>query len=414
MPIIAQTPDATGIANAQSQANAVSASAQTTIAPKQFVYFAAFDGTNNDRNAVYKSGNPQDTNVAQLEAQVSENAKATGNSNIKTGYFAGPGTDGPFDASSVIPTSKIIDIANDAYTKFAREASDWLKENPGGEVTAAFASFSRGGAVAAVFSQILYEKGLVDPETGQVLIAPGQVGISAGVSFDPVGTGVDGNVAFAPNVQNVVVIRSANEYRNLFEAIDYSGQPGITTLLMMGNHCDIGGGYDNGLGALSLEASTLFLKNAGLGIADVAPGRQFVAGQTAVHDESFDLGIDENTSNMVLKRVWASYGTADAGTARATDASRTVASATTQYNPDGSVQTNFTNYKGQLVSSTQTTNPDSSTTVLVAIKGGDPLQVISQTQLYTSADGNTKVLSVDNGNGIWQQTTAVKTPFGDG
>ena len=44
--------------------------AQATISPQQFVFFAAFDGTNNDRAAVHKSGSPQDSNVAQLEKQV--------------------------------------------------------------------------------------------------------------------------------------------------------------------------------------------------------------------------------------------------------------------------------------------------------------------------------------------------------
>jgi hypothetical protein len=56
MTIIAQTPDSAGIASAQSQANAIGVAAQVTISPRQFVFFAAFDGTNNDRNAVCKSG----------------------------------------------------------------------------------------------------------------------------------------------------------------------------------------------------------------------------------------------------------------------------------------------------------------------------------------------------------------------
>ena len=90
---------------------------------------------------------------------------------------------------------------------------------------------------------MLYVRGLIDPANGQVLIPPGQVGVSAGVLFDPVTTGVDGNVSFAPNVQNVVVLRAENEYRYLFKAGDYSDQQGITTLGVSGNHCNVGGCY---------------------------------------------------------------------------------------------------------------------------------------------------------------------------
>ena len=247
MTIDVKTLNSTDVSNAQNQVNAIAASALRVIAPKQFVYFAAFDGTNNDRDAVYKSGSKQDTNVAQLENQVA--LANTNNTDIKSKYFAGPGTGGITDPSAAFPTSKIIEIANTAYDDFASKASLWLKDNPGGDVTATFASFSRGGAVAAVFSQILYDKGLVDPAPPhQVLIAPGQVGISAGVSYDPVGTGISGNVAFAPNIRNVMIIRADNEYRTQFEAIDYTDQAGVSTYFMTGNHTDIGGGYDNGLG----------------------------------------------------------------------------------------------------------------------------------------------------------------------
>ena len=56
MTIDVKTLNPTDVSNAQNQVNAIAASALRVIAPKQFVYFAAFDGTNNDRDAVYKSG----------------------------------------------------------------------------------------------------------------------------------------------------------------------------------------------------------------------------------------------------------------------------------------------------------------------------------------------------------------------
>lgn len=39
--------------------------AQITVGPGQFVFFAAFDGTNNNKDYVPLSGAPQQTNVAQ-------------------------------------------------------------------------------------------------------------------------------------------------------------------------------------------------------------------------------------------------------------------------------------------------------------------------------------------------------------
>jgi hypothetical protein len=100
----------------------------------------------------------------------------------------------------------------------------------------------------------------------EVLIPPGEVKVAAGVLFDPVATGVEVNVAFAPNVSNVVNIIAQDEYRELFMAVNYSSHPAITTVAMLGNHCDIGGGYDNGIAALTLEAATAFFRNSGLAI----------------------------------------------------------------------------------------------------------------------------------------------------
>jgi hypothetical protein len=111
---------------------------------KQFVFFAAFDGTNNDKNNVALSGNPQSTNVAQLFDQVS-NANST-NANVGKGYYAGPGTGGTLTASSWLPpqvTQQVIDTAVQAYNDFADQASKWLKANPGGTVTTMLTSFGR-------------------------------------------------------------------------------------------------------------------------------------------------------------------------------------------------------------------------------------------------------------------------------
>jgi hypothetical protein len=58
MTIQALTLDAQRIASAQNEANAIANSAHNNISSSTFVYFAAFDGTNNDKNNLTVSGNP--------------------------------------------------------------------------------------------------------------------------------------------------------------------------------------------------------------------------------------------------------------------------------------------------------------------------------------------------------------------
>lgn len=254
----------------------------------KFVFFAAFDGTNNDKDGKRDKETPYSTNVGQLWNQYEEKQKT--NPRLHGGYYPGLGTKekpwtGTWAPAAV--TRGVIKTAKEAYENFAREASDWLAEmakkklkkkpkKPAMTVTVVLTAFSRGAASAVIFSQLLYRNGLVDPSNkNKPLIKPGKVGVTAGVLFDPVATGVKGNLAFPPNVTNAVAIKAMNEYRTMFKSVDYSKQTDIVkTFGMYGNHCDIGGGYDNGLGALSLEAATKFLQRSGLPINDVPYERE--------------------------------------------------------------------------------------------------------------------------------------------
>ena len=155
MTAVAETLTSDQIALAQAQAQAIAASASSVVKGNQFVFFAAFDGTNNDVNNVALSGNPQSTNVGQLYRQVQSANEGNGNVGIK--YYAGPGTSGTLTASSWLPpqvTQQVIETANHAYSDFAEQASKWLQSNPGRTVTSMMTSFSRGGASAAIFSQL--------------------------------------------------------------------------------------------------------------------------------------------------------------------------------------------------------------------------------------------------------------------
>jgi hypothetical protein len=277
---------------AQQRAETIADTAQVgAIKKDEFVFFTAFDGTRNDKGDIALSGNPEDTNVARLYDQVDTLAKAQGNKNIVAAYYAGHGTENAEPLSDWFPpqvTREAISTAEEAYKAFCLAARDWLKDHPGGEVTTAITSFSRGTGPAAIFSQMLYEKGLIDPKTGQALIEPGKVGVSAGVIFDPVTNGTKGNMAFAPNVKNVVIIRADSEFRGEFLADNHQTRQGITVLTATGNHCNIGGGYgDDGLGNLHLDAATRFLQKSGLEISEVDPSRKLKEHQVyKVHDES--------------------------------------------------------------------------------------------------------------------------------
>lgn len=290
------------LATNRKQARAILRAAKPGVigAGGAFVYFAAFDGTNNDRD---NADSIQNTNVVQLFDQV-ESAAAS-NPNLRAGYYAGPGTKGTLSKSAWLDTAvtqQVIDTAEKARADFALAASAWLKAHRGGAVTSVVAAFSRGNASAAIFSQMLFERGLDDPDApGRVLAPPGQARVTAGVLFDPVMTGVKCNLAFAPIARNLVQIRAQDEYRHEFHAADYSGQKGsVTCIDMLGNHCDIGGGYDNGIAALTLEAATKYLRKSGLSIADVDEFRRFAGVDAiAIHSEEVDdAGHDK----------WSVYG----------------------------------------------------------------------------------------------------------
>lgn len=239
---------------------------------------------------------------------------------------------------------------------------------------------------------MVYEQGLVT-EDGRVLALPGQVGISAGVAFDPVTTYVSGNMAMAPNTENVIVIQAQVEFRYLFKGADLSDVAGIQTLEFLGNHCDIGGGYDNGLAGLTLTAGTQFLQLSGLSIADVSADRLPDFTTLNVHTEE---GVILDNSGNVIGRKWdvSDYFNTDAES----QAARLLANVATPgeiiYGSD-SITENFTLYNGNKISITTTSE-------ILTISNYDP-----------SADGIGMMNTFDltTGNLIGQASTSDATVY---
>ena len=124
----------------------------------KLVFFAAFDGTNNDKdNLDRKSDTPYSTNVGQLWDQYEEKQKT--NPRLHGKYYPGLGTKGKPWTGTWAPaavTRGVIKIAETAYANFAEALSEWLKiKRYKGPVTVVLAAFSRGAASAAIFSQLL-------------------------------------------------------------------------------------------------------------------------------------------------------------------------------------------------------------------------------------------------------------------
>lgn len=253
----------TGIANVEALGNTISAGVSAPISPNTFTFWAGFDGTNNMASNPSYSGDVQSTAVGAIAKQISEVTQAGGNANVGVGYYNGVGTPGTPEWSSVLPTAASIEIATNAYNDFAQQAKVWLQANPGGEITTMLASFSRGSIAAAMFSQMLYEKGLVFQ--GAMLVQPGQIGITANLVISAVNTGGMGDIAFAPNVQNTVQVIAANEYRLLYEQDIFGGVGKV--IYLPGNHGDVGGFYPGGLGAVYLQDYTDYFNALNPGMA---------------------------------------------------------------------------------------------------------------------------------------------------
>jgi hypothetical protein len=287
-------------ATVESQAKQIVAAAAGAkpLPADHFVFFAAFDGTNND---LYNVQDKYNTNVAQLYQQAQ--APTANTPYLSANYYAGPGTKGTLRNSTWAEgpvTEQIVLTARKAYEDFTRQASAWARRSRRKRVSAVVTGFSRGCASAAIFSQMLWQNGLRDPVDGKVWFKPGSIPVCCGVLFDPVMTRVTVNVALAPNVEHIVQIRAQDEYRYLFKAADYSSQACVRCIDVPGCHCDVGGGYDNGIAALTLTAATQYLQHW-IPLGDVAPTRAFAGvNEIAIHSEELD-----DTGN----RKWDVYDT---------------------------------------------------------------------------------------------------------
>lgn len=284
------------------------------VPPGKFVFMANFDGTNNDRNDLSRSGSPYQTNVANLFNQ----AEAKTSDHFKTRYYPGVGTGGIAGGklnAGLFPTEPLREIAERAYNQFARESQTYLRDHPNAtyrDLSVVTTDFSRGNGSAMMFVRALDERGLKLPD-GTVVAPPGGIAVTAQVLFDPSHAFIQGDLSLPPNVRGkVLVIAAQDEHRTDFRLADYGGDPRSTVVAIAGNHCGVGGGYElHGTSAAALEIATRYLQNSGVAIGDVAQDKRFDPAQPMhVYTERYQTArngdvVPDIQGNRVS--VWATH-----------------------------------------------------------------------------------------------------------
>jgi hypothetical protein len=257
----------------------------------KFVFFAAFDGTNNDKDNLALAHDPYQTNIANLFDQAETNKSH----NLRARYYPGVGTGGERGNqlnAAFLPTEPLRATAEQALHEFAKVARDYLRENrtaTPADLCASTVGFSRGTASQVLFAQMLEQRGLVLPDGTQVA-PPGSIRVSAMVMFDPVHTFIQGDLSLPATVQGkVLVFRAEDERRSEFRLADYGADPRAHTVSLPGNHVGLGGGYDlHGTAAVALEGATGFLRNSGVELAPVPARLRFDPGlPVPIYTESY-------------------------------------------------------------------------------------------------------------------------------
>ena len=313
--------------NLSAAADAGSAAKAGSIDPSQFVFLAAFDGTGNTW-ANRAHGNDLPTNVWDIYDTYYENS----GSQLTDGYYEeGPGTPSAIPGSGAIPTrvyEDAVERAESMYAQFVKQAGAWIDQHPDKKFNPQVAeiTFSRGDDSTVIFSQLLYQRGLV--HGGKIYMAPGEIKISAGVIYDPVTTGMADNLAFAPIDTNIIALDAKNEYRDQFTSTSYAAQSDIVKEFnFWGNHSDIGGGYaykggfdsdylgQSGTGSITEEAAVNFLEASGM------PDISLPTSPPSLLDKLGATSIEihrEDTVNLpgipkipLLPLEWPSYDTSD-------------------------------------------------------------------------------------------------------
>lgn len=232
--------------------------------PHSHIYFASFDGSDND-----KIHDPDHkTNIGLISNQL-EVLEKEGNHKIGSGYVAGPGTQQDRPVTKLwddMSGFSVDERAEQMYKLMIEKAWTWKTKDPDAVISIASISFSRGGESNAIFTRLVEERGIQDMSgavytkgkhgeiehveyTKPPLVPPHQVA-QAVAMLDPVGTGqaMGEDRRLPPSVISGIQLIALDEHRTLFQS-DHVIDPGLTPdgrfagLYVPGAHSDVGGGY---------------------------------------------------------------------------------------------------------------------------------------------------------------------------
>ncbi|KRG71691.1 phospholipase effector Tle1 domain-containing protein [Pseudoxanthomonas dokdonensis] len=243
--------------------------------PHQRLFVANFDGTGND---MYQEP-LRITNVGVFGKQIEQASRERG-ANVAGHYVTGVGTQ---DNGIVRRIDEAVGYSygprmEQMYFDFITQAKEWQREDPNAEISLASVGFSRGAVTASLFTRLVHERGIQNPDgmilergadgqligmtpTKRPLVPPGQTRQVLGM-FDPVATG-DLNLADvrpAPSVVSGLQITALHDARDVF-LIKYIFDRGVSAdgrflnVMVPGAHSDTGGSYL--LNGLSVRSGNL-------------------------------------------------------------------------------------------------------------------------------------------------------------
>ena len=251
------------------------------IRPEACHHLIAFDGALSNRNDLGLSGQPFQSNVANLyEQALSVQDLVPG---FSADYFPGTGTlEGMLLTAGMAPNAQGSSdkLALQAFQKIAAGALRHLDKR-GTDGTASLSvsiiALSRGSASAMALVRLLNSRGVTCDGDRQI-VRPG-IPVRGLVFLDPLTTLVEGAERLPDNVEGpVLLVRACANDGLPYRAHPYESDQRVIAIDIPSHHPDVAGGHDlNGPGAVVLEGTTGFLQRSGIPLGNVPASRRFIA-----------------------------------------------------------------------------------------------------------------------------------------
>lgn len=244
-----------------------------------------FDGTQNNREFPNIANGEAMTNIGRI-AGLQEQRGAQENTIYMSGIGAQTTPDGsPSNLESTPWKAGEIgnQIMEDAYLQLTTRVAEILAADPSATIELNLAGFSRGGAEAVAFANLLNERGIPG------LYSPGTVPINSLVLFDPVSqSGGELNVNWPTNLSNPALVFVASaENRIWFPAMPVD--TGAIIVPIDAIHSDVGGSFNqDGISAVTLKIARDYLTATGSPMDEIPAGLQPNWDRMYIHNSAID------------------------------------------------------------------------------------------------------------------------------